>query len=172
MHSQQRIGIASSRTTDTGVFLLGGWEGMVGGNGKCIEAFRHFAKTTKRTSSVFLFTILRSCLSVSFSSTCFFCFYDTSIGKQITSRKEEESNTTSLFKSLHFRAFVPFVFMLADYSTRSPRPTGRHLDRPKHHICVSNPRNSRSRSLMRQPHWTLRLRAPGMISLYRSAIFT
>jgi hypothetical protein len=107
---------------------------MVGGNGKCIEAFRHFAKTTKRTSSVFLFTILCSCLSVSFSSTCFFCFYDTSIGKQITSRKEEESNTTSLFKSLHFRAFVPFVFMLADYSTRSPRPTGRHLDRPKHHI--------------------------------------
>jgi hypothetical protein len=94
MHSQQRIGIASSRTTDTGVSFRKrmGMErnGWTDGRKKGIEAFRHFAK--ERREYLLIFHSLSSVL------VCFcllFCFYDTSIGRQITSKKEEESNTTS-----------------------------------------------------------------------------
>jgi hypothetical protein len=92
---------------------------------KGIEAFRHFAKERREYLLVFHSP---SSVLVCFSFYLLFCFYDTSIGRQITSKKEEESNTTSSillnhFISNRFVVVLLFVFKLTTVLDHFGRPT-------------------------------------------------
>jgi hypothetical protein len=140
MHSHQRIGITSSRTTDTGVFFREDGKEWLGGKENASRLSGTLQNSEENIFCFFYFTILCPCLPF-FSSTCFFCFYDTSIGKQITSKKEEESNTTSLTQNAFISGplFFPFrlVFMLTTVLDDFGRPTD---DQFQHH-CTPNPRN-------------------------------
>lgn len=101
MHSQQRI--RNNILTDYGhrriVYLKrkeverNGWSGR----DREKRAPRLSGKEERMSSGFFLFTILLSSRLFSLLLDLFFVFYDTSIGRQIPSGKEEESNTTSFY---------------------------------------------------------------------------